>query len=64
MKSAQLLDQGKQAKERWLQNPNQANGNNLNSVTGDTSRIFRNKKREHILTYLLTYSLTPWCRIF
>jgi hypothetical protein len=39
----QLLDQKRQAKLQWLQNPSQTNGNNLNSVRRETSRTFRKK---------------------
>jgi hypothetical protein len=31
-----------------LQNPNQTNGDNLQNVRRETSRTFRNKKREHL----------------
>jgi hypothetical protein len=31
-----------------LQNPNQINGDNLQNVRRETSRIFRKKKREHL----------------
>jgi phage pi2 protein 07 len=31
-----------------LQNPNQINGGNLQNLRRDTSRTFRNKKREHL----------------
>jgi hypothetical protein len=36
------------AKLQWLQNPNQINRDNLKNVRLETSRIFRNKKREHL----------------
>ncbi|PNF35141.1 hypothetical protein B7P43_G09272 [Cryptotermes secundus] len=38
------LDQRKQAKLQWLQDPN---GDNLNNIRCETSRHFRNKKREY-----------------
>jgi hypothetical protein len=38
------IDQRKQAKSQWLQNPNQ----NLQNLRHETSRIFRNKKREYL----------------
>jgi len=44
MKSAQW----KQAKSQWLQNPGQTNKDNLNNVRSETSRTFRNKKREYV----------------
>jgi hypothetical protein len=31
-----------------LQNPNQINGDNLKNLRSETSRIFRNKKREYM----------------
>jgi hypothetical protein len=45
---SKLLDQRKQAKLQWLQYPNERNGNNLNNVTCEASRHFRNKKRKHL----------------
>jgi hypothetical protein len=43
---SKLIDQQKQAKLQWLQNPNQTNGDNLQNLRCETSRIFRNKKKE------------------
>jgi hypothetical protein len=43
---SELLDQGKQAKLHWLQNPSEINGPNLNNVGLEACRYFRNKKRE------------------
>jgi hypothetical protein len=49
MMSAQnLIDHRKQAKLQWLQNPNQTNGDNLQNLRHETSRTFRNKKREYL----------------
>jgi hypothetical protein len=45
---SKLIGQRKQVKLQWLQNPNQINGDNLQNVRRETSRIFRNKKREHL----------------
>jgi hypothetical protein len=42
-----LLNQRKQAKLQCLQNPGQTNGGNLNNVRCETTRTFRNKKREY-----------------
>jgi hypothetical protein len=36
------------AKLQWLQNPNQTNRDNLKNVRHENSRIFRNKKKEHL----------------
>jgi hypothetical protein len=43
-----LIDQRKQAKLQWLQNPSQINGDNLQNLRSETSRICRNKKREYL----------------
>jgi hypothetical protein len=45
---SKLLDQRKQAKLQWLQDPSEINGNNLNKVRREASRHFRNKKREYL----------------
>jgi hypothetical protein len=45
---SKLLDQRKQAKLQWLQDPNEVNGDNLNNVRCEVSRHFRNKKREYL----------------
>jgi hypothetical protein len=41
-----LLDQKKQAKLQWSQDPSEINGDNLNSVKREASRYFRTKKRK------------------
>jgi hypothetical protein len=43
-----LLDQRKQAKLLWLQDPSEINGDNLNNVRREASRYYRNKKREYL----------------
>jgi hypothetical protein len=45
---SKFLDQRKQAKIQWLQNPNQSNVDNMNNVTREASRHFRNKKKEYL----------------
>jgi hypothetical protein len=45
---SKLLDQRKQAKLQWLQNPSEINGDNLNNVQCEASRYIRNKKREYV----------------
>jgi hypothetical protein len=45
---SELLDQRKQAKLQWLQDPSEINGDNLNHIKWETSRHFRNKKREYL----------------
>jgi hypothetical protein len=54
---SKLLEQKKQAKQQWLQDPNQINGDNLKNTKRKTSRHFRNKKREY-LTVKLSVCLT------
>jgi hypothetical protein len=43
-----FLDQRKQAKIQWLQDPNQSNTDNLILVRCEASRHFRNKKNEYL----------------
>jgi hypothetical protein len=43
-----LLEQKKQTKLQWLQDPNEINGDNLNNVRREASRHFRNKKKEYL----------------
>jgi hypothetical protein len=45
---SKLIDQQKQANLQWLQNRSQINGNNLQNLRHETSRKFRNKKREYL----------------
>jgi hypothetical protein len=45
---SKLLEQRKQAKLQWLQDPSELNGDNLNNVRREASRHFRNKKREYL----------------
>jgi hypothetical protein len=45
---SELLDQRKQVKLQWLQDPSEINGDKLNSVRRETSRYFKNKKREYL----------------
>ena len=42
------LDQRKQAKIQWIQDPSQSNVDNLNNVIRDASRHFRNKKKAYL----------------
>jgi hypothetical protein len=41
---SELLDQRKQAKLRWLQDPSEINGNSLNKVRREASRHFKEKR--------------------
>jgi ribulose bisphosphate carboxylase small subunit len=43
-----MLDQRKQAKMQWIQDPNQNNVDNMNNVRHDASRHFRNKKKAYL----------------
>jgi hypothetical protein len=45
---SKLLDQRKQAKVQWLQDPSEINGDNLNNIRRETSRHFRNRKRQYL----------------
>jgi hypothetical protein len=45
---SKLVDERKQAKLQWLQDPSEISGDNLNNVRRETSRHFRNKKREYL----------------
>jgi len=42
-----FLDQRKQAKMQWIQDPSRSNVDNLNNVRHDASRHFRNKKKAY-----------------
>ena len=42
-----ILDQRKQAKMQWIQNPSGSNVDNLNNIRRDVSRHFRNKRRRN-----------------
>ena len=43
-----ILDQSKQAKMQWMQDPSQSNAENPNNVRRDASRHFRNKKETYL----------------
>jgi hypothetical protein len=45
---SQLVVRMKEAKLQWLQDPSEANEDNLSDVTREASRYFRNKKREYL----------------
>jgi hypothetical protein len=45
---SELLDQRKQAKLQWLEDPSEINGDNLNNVRREASRHFRDEKREYL----------------
>jgi hypothetical protein len=43
-----FLDQRKQAKMQWIQDPSQSSVDNLNNVRCDASRHFKNKKKAYL----------------
>jgi hypothetical protein len=43
-----FFDERKQAKMKWLQDPNQSNIDNLNNVSREDSGHFKNKKKEYL----------------
>ena len=43
-----FLDERKQAKLQWVQDPSQRNVDNLNNVRREASRHFRNKKKAYL----------------
>jgi hypothetical protein len=45
---SKLIYHWEQAKLQWLQNPSQINGDNLQNLRCETSRTFRNTKREYL----------------
>ena len=45
-----ILDQRKQAKMQWIQEPSQSNVDNLNNVRHEASRHFKNKKKDYVKT--------------
>jgi hypothetical protein len=47
---SELLDQGKQAKLSWLQDPGEINGDNLNNVRCEASRHFRKDRSNELVT--------------
>ena len=43
-----FLDQRKQTKMQWIQDPSRSNVDNLNNVRSDASRHFRNQKKAYL----------------
>jgi hypothetical protein len=58
MECSKLLEQRKKTKLQWLQNTSQMTGTNLNNVRHETSRTFRNKKREELETKNMNKHIT------
>jgi hypothetical protein len=57
---SKLLDQIKQAKLQWFQDPSEINGDNLNNVRREARRHFRNKKREDLKNKINELVLCLW----
>jgi hypothetical protein len=47
-KHSKLIDQQEQVKLQWLKNPSQFIGDDLQNLRHETSRTFRNKKKEYV----------------
>jgi len=47
-----FLNQRKQAKMQWLQDPNQSNVDNVNNISWEASRHFRNKNKMYFKSKL------------
>jgi hypothetical protein len=45
---SELLGQRKQTKMQWLQDPNEMNGDNLNNVSCEARKHFKNRKKEYL----------------
>jgi hypothetical protein len=45
---SELVDRRKQAKLQWLQDPSEANEDNVSDVRREASRHFRKKRREYL----------------
>jgi hypothetical protein len=44
-KCSQFLDERKQVRMQWLQDPNQSNTDNLNNIRREASRHFENQRK-------------------
>ena len=53
-----FLDQRKQAKMQWIQDPSQSNADNLNNETCEVSGHFRNKKKAYLRAKMRNLKLT------
>jgi hypothetical protein len=45
---SELVDQSKQAKLQWLQDPSEIDGDNMKNIRCEASRHFRIKRREYL----------------
>jgi hypothetical protein len=55
---SKLSDQRKKTELQWLWDPSEINGDNPNNVRCETTRHFRNKKREYLKTKLMSLRRT------
>jgi hypothetical protein len=55
---SKLLDQKKQVKLQWLQDPSEINGDNLNNVRRETSTFQELKKGKNRINYIAMNSKT------
>jgi hypothetical protein len=60
---SKLLNQSKQVKLQWLQDPSEINGDNLKNVRCETSRYFRNKGGNILKTNFMSLQQTVRTRI-
>jgi uncharacterized protein YaaR (DUF327 family) len=58
---SKLVDQKKQAKLQWLQDPSEINGDNLNNVRCKANRYFKNKKREYLKDKINEFATSETC---
>ena len=59
-----FLDQTKQAKIQWWQDPNQSDVGNLTNVRREVSRQFRNKKKEYLKAKIDKLKTVRWKNIW
>jgi hypothetical protein len=56
---SKLLNQRKQGKLQWLQDPSERNGDNLNSVRCEASRYYRKEEREYLKGKIMSCKERP-----
>jgi len=59
-----FLDQSKQPKMQWIQDPIQSNADNLNNVKHEVIRHFRNKMKVYMELKLRNFKLTVRLKTF
>jgi hypothetical protein len=60
---SKLLDQRKQAKLKWLEDPNEINVDNMNNVRREASRYFKNKNREYLKDKMNELATNSNCKV-